>query len=231
MRRIPLSSFVVPFYNNADTLAETIQSCLNQTEKRIELILVNDCSTDSFKPILEHFCQKDSRIQVIHLPRNLGRSLARNTGIAAAQSEILMMLDADDVAMPERAKETIKFFKKNPGVEIVHGSFFMADALLNVTGLVEAQSFDIHRLINTKFAFIGHSTMAFQKRVFEQVQYTDGDFSRNAIDDWKFQVDAYKAGCSFGAIKKPLAYYRFVPKERNEAKILELKNSCLTTVS
>ena len=223
----PLASFVIPVKDGAAYLAEAVDSCLRQTRKRIEVVLVDDGSTDSTSTIIDHFKAKDGRVRSARFDECRGRSLARNAGIDMALSDVILTLDADDIAKETRAADTLNFFKKNPTVDIVYGQFQIIDELGRVEGYCDAAPFDWEKLKETKLAFIGHSTMAFRKSVFEKVQYTDGPYSANGIDDWRFQVDAYKAGFKFGAVKRFLSQYRWIPKPRDEKKILELKNICL----
>jgi len=231
----PKASFVIPVYNGAAYLAETIESCLKQTTENIQIVVVDDCSTDSTDTVIKHYQDKDERILPLKLPENSGRSAARNVGIENASGEIILTLDSDDIALPHRAAHTIQFFKKNPEVDIAFSKFQVLewaprqDGILDwvVAGLMDAPPFDWERLKETKLAYIGHSTMAFRKRVFEKVRYSDGPYSHHGIDDWKFQVDAYRAGLRFGAIPKILGQYRFIRKQRDEMAILKLKEACL----
>lgn len=224
---IPSASFVIPVYNGSAYISESIKSCLDSSHKKIEVVVVDDFSTDATVRIVEKMAEADDRVKLIRHGVNMGRSAARNTGIVAASSDILMMLDHDDIALPNRASATIKAFKNNEDVDIVYSQFQIIDELGNVQAKVDVAPFDWEKLKKTKLAYIGHSTMSFRKRVFEKVHYTGGDYCKHAIDDWKFQVDAYKAGFKFVPIRKCLSQYRWIEKKRDEAKILELKNSCL----
>lgn len=219
-------SFVIPVYNGQAYLAEAIQSCLNQSVAAIEVIVVDDGSTDSTIKIAEYFEKKDKRVHLLKLPKNLGRSLARNEGIKLAKSDLIFTLDADDVALPSRVADTLNYLKKNPMTDLMYGKFQMIDGLGNVGGLAEVGPFDIERVRSSGFTYIGHSTMAFKRNVFEKVQYTNGPYSEHAIDDWKFQVDAYHAGFKFGAIPRILSQWRFSQKPRDEKAIAELKAAC-----
>ena len=88
-------SIIVPIYNVGIYLKKCIESILNQTLAEIEVILVNDGSTDDSGLICDSYAQKDSRIRVIH-KKNEGVSIARNVGIEAAQGEYIGFVDADD---------------------------------------------------------------------------------------------------------------------------------------
>ena len=92
-----LVSIVVPVYNVEHYLQECILSLLGQTYKNIEVILVDDGSTDSSGNICDLFAEKDSRIKVIH-KRNAGLGYARNSGLEIAKGEYITFIDSDDIA-------------------------------------------------------------------------------------------------------------------------------------
>lgn len=92
---MPEISIIVPVYNAASFLEECLDSIVNQTIKNIEIILVDDGSTDDSLDICKRFAQHDSRIRVI-TQENSGAGVARNVGIDAAQGTYLMFLDSDD---------------------------------------------------------------------------------------------------------------------------------------
>ena len=88
-------SIIVPIYNVAPYLPSCLDSLVNQTYRDLEIICVNDGSTDGSLPILKEYAKKDERIKVIN-QANQGLSGARNTGIKAAQGEWMMFVDSDD---------------------------------------------------------------------------------------------------------------------------------------
>lgn len=223
----PKASFVIPVFNGVAFIGECITSCQKSSVTDIEIIVVDDFSTDSTVRLVERMAKDDPRIVLIRHGANMGRSIARNTGIVAARGDVLLMMDHDDIANKSRASIILEKLGLNPNVDIVYSQFQLIDELGRVGQKFDVKPFDWEDVKKTKFTHIGHSTMAFRKRVFDKVQYTDGDYSKNAIDDWKFQVDAYKAGFKFMPIRKCLAQYRFIYKKRDESKILELKNACL----
>ncbi|MDR1375539.1 MAG: glycosyltransferase [Holosporaceae bacterium] len=88
-------SVIVPVYNGGALLSRCLDSLTNQTLKNIEIICVNDGSTDNSREILERYATKDSRIKILH-QENLGQGTARNVGMDAANGEYLGFVDADD---------------------------------------------------------------------------------------------------------------------------------------
>ena len=89
-------SIIVPVYNGEEYLAQTLDCLLSQSEKDIEIITVNDGSTDSTQSIIESYAKKDSRIKAVY-QENAGVSAARNNGIECACGEYIIFIDSDDL--------------------------------------------------------------------------------------------------------------------------------------
>ena len=89
-------SVIVPVYNVEEYLEECLESIKNQTYSNIEVILVNDGSTDNSQAICERYCQQDPRFHLIN-QENQGQSVARNNGVAASTGEFITFVDSDDV--------------------------------------------------------------------------------------------------------------------------------------
>lgn len=103
-----LVSIIVPVYNVAKYLDECVQSLLNQTLKKIEIILVDDGSTDKSGEICDIYAQKDMRVQVIH-QQNGGQSRARNAGVCSAKGKYLLFVDSDDYISTEACEKLIYY--------------------------------------------------------------------------------------------------------------------------
>lgn len=104
-KELPLISVIMPVYNAAYYLKKSISSVIRQTYRHLEILLVNDGSTDRSGAICDRFVAKDNRIKVIHQP-NGGVSAARNAALAAAAGEYVTFIDADDW-LPEDAIEKL----------------------------------------------------------------------------------------------------------------------------
>lgn len=96
-------SIIIPVYNCAENLERCVKSILNQSEKDIELILVNDGSTDASPEMCDNFAKENSKVKVIH-QENGGVSKARNTGIEVAQGEYIQFVDSDDYLEADMCK-------------------------------------------------------------------------------------------------------------------------------
>lgn len=203
---IPRASFVIPAFNADRWISKTIYSCRNQTIKQIEIIVVNDGSTDGTYEIAAWHASEDKRVRLFNRP-NAGRSKARNFGNDQAESDLILVLDADDLSTRNRVKDTLTAFTlKKP--DFLYGSFFSIDALGTAEQKVVSGPFDAELSKAKKFNFICHSTVAYTKELSEKVRYEDGDWSRLGLDDWKFQWDVYRAGYKMINVKNPLCYYR-----------------------
>ncbi len=121
----PIASVVVPAFNCAATITETLRSILRQTFADFELIVVDDGSTDGTPEIVGRF--SDPRIRLIR-QRNRGLAGAHNTGIAAARGEFVGFCDADDLWMPEKLERHIDHLRANPAVGISFSDSRMIDA-------------------------------------------------------------------------------------------------------
>ena len=111
---VPIS-VVLPVYNGERFLAEAVDSILGQTFGDFELIAVDDGSTDRSLMILRAYEARDSRVRIITRP-NTGQAGALNDGVAAARSEFVARMDADDIAMPERFRLQHEFLKAHPEI-------------------------------------------------------------------------------------------------------------------
>ena len=104
-------SIIIPIYNVIDYLPATVNSAREQTERDVEIILVNDGSTDGSAALCDVLAREDSRIRVIH-KANGGLSSARNAGVSAAQGEYILLLDGDDRLHRQAVERTLSVIKE-----------------------------------------------------------------------------------------------------------------------
>ena len=113
---MPLVSVVMPVYNGEKYLAEAIDSILNQTFTDFEFIIVDDGSTDGSAEIIRTYQERDERVRLLQLERNMGIADARNAGIAVAKGEFIAAMDADDASLPERLEQQVQFLRSHPEI-------------------------------------------------------------------------------------------------------------------
>ena len=108
-----LISIIVPVFNVENYLERCVDSLVNQTYQNIEIILVDDCSTDNSAALCDTLSKKDNRIRVIHKPVNGGLGYARNTGIENSRGDYLMLVDSDDYIDLSTCEKTLNALKDN----------------------------------------------------------------------------------------------------------------------
>ncbi|WP_244834814.1 glycosyltransferase family 2 protein [Clostridium sp. BJN0001] len=105
-------SVIMPVFNAEKYLEESIKSVLNQTYKNFEFIIINDGSTDSSLSIINKFKSMDNRIRVID-QKNNGIVYSLNKGISTAKGKYIARMDADDISLPNRIKNQVKYMETN----------------------------------------------------------------------------------------------------------------------
>ena len=119
-------SIITPVYNCEEFLEECIQSVLNQTLKDWELILVDDCSTDSSSIIINKYVALDSRIKLYSLNKNVGAGIARNKGIEISRERFIAFLDSDDYWHRNKLKLQIEYMIQE-NIDFSYTNFFELD--------------------------------------------------------------------------------------------------------
>ncbi|EAH6543814.1 glycosyltransferase family 2 protein, partial [Campylobacter jejuni] len=104
---------ILPTYNVEQYIARAIESCINQTFKNIEIIVVDDCGSDKSIDIVKEYAKKDDRIKIIHNEENLKLLRARYEGVKVANSPYIMFLDPDDYLELNACEECMKILKNN----------------------------------------------------------------------------------------------------------------------
>jgi len=126
MTHVPAVSVMMPVYNALPYVAEAVRSILTQTMGDFELVVIDDGSTDGSKQLLEAQAARDERIRLISR-ENRGISATRQQMLETARGEYVAVLDADDVALPDRLEKQRAFLDSNSDVVCVGGSFDAID--------------------------------------------------------------------------------------------------------
>jgi len=111
MKRKAKLSIVAPVYNKAAWIAETIKSLEEQSMEDIEILFIDDGSTDDTVEVIRHYQKFDKRIRLHRLRKNQGLSKAWNKGISLAKTPIILVASGDDIFHKDRAKITYNYFK------------------------------------------------------------------------------------------------------------------------
>lgn len=104
---LPLVSVIIPVFNREQYLPETIESCLEQTDVNLEIIIVDDGSSDRSVTVANHYAAANSNITVLCSEQNKGQCYARNLGLSKAKGEYVKFLDSDDLLLPQAIKRQV----------------------------------------------------------------------------------------------------------------------------
>ena len=124
-------SVIIPVYNSSKYLKECLDSVLNQTYKNLEIIIIDDKSTDNSVDIINSY--KDKRIKLIKLKKNSGVSVCRNKGIEKASGDYITFIDSDDYWELDKIKKQVKFIEKNDYTFIYSNYAFLKNGRRHVT--------------------------------------------------------------------------------------------------
>ncbi len=196
----PLVSVVVPCFNAESTISETLDSILLQDYHNIEIIIVNDGSTDSSLDLINAFAARETNVNVI-AQANFGQSRARNVGMHSAKGQYIMFLDADDLLATTYVSECIKVFQKRPEVLLVYSDMELFE---RETGVFHLDVFNLRQFL------IRNCIPSFCMLRTAQIKEVGGfDEDMQCNEDWEcwirmvahYSPNVYK-------IPKPLYFYR-----------------------
>lgn len=121
----PLVTVFMPVYNVEKYIRESLESILNQTYKNLEILIIDDGSTDLSSSIINEY--NDRRIRLIHNEGNKGLPYTRNRGLKEATGKYLAIFDADDIAIQNRIEKQVEFLEKNKDVDVVSSNYIVFD--------------------------------------------------------------------------------------------------------
>ena len=206
-------SVIVPIYNGAATLSRCIDSILDQTFRDIEIICIDDVSTDDSVAVVERLAERDSRVRLVRHATNRGHGPTRNTGISAARGSYLFHIDPDDT-IPPAALSTLHQLGESTGADLVRGTFCVVDqgvkgeprALITRGGVEFGLTFATDRRLRRIPA--GHWLCLYRSEVFKEVLYPeDVDFAYDML----FLTKAYMAARSVAVTPEVVYHYHHEP--------------------
>lgn len=181
----PLITVLMPTYNGAKYLKQTINSVLGQTFKDFELLIINDCSPDNTDDIVAAYT--DPRIRYVKNSRNRGISGSSNYGFSLARGKYIARQDHDDISLPERLEKQVAYMENHPEVGIL-GTGFKVFGSKSKNVLYPEDDAAIKALLLFKMP-LAHQTSMMRKELFykNRLQYDESYASSN---DRKLWIDA-----------------------------------------
>ncbi len=201
IKKTPKISIILPTYNRANTIHESILSVLNQTYEDFELIIVDDGSTDNTKEVIEIF--EDSRIQYIKHEENKGAASAMNTGIKKSKGSFISIQNSDDKWLPEKLENEINGFNSpNPKLGVVYSGLcrIIGNRKIYIPSksVKKKEGYLSDDLLNINFV---NGLSLIRKDCFEKVGYYDEELV--GLEDWEIYLRISKY-YDFKFIDKPL---------------------------
>ncbi|MFH2069022.1 MAG: glycosyltransferase family 2 protein [Candidatus Omnitrophota bacterium] len=202
----PLVSVIIPTLNREKYIRQCIESVLSQDYPDLEVIVVDNGSTDNTEEILKSF---GGRIKFLKEEKR-GVSAARNKGIRESRGEFIALLDSDDYCLPGKISLSVQKLLEDPCISLIYTDYILVDSEGNQTEIVKKfhpapEQFLRFFLLN--FGILPSTTLL-RKEYLEKIGYFDETMLEGA-EDTDMLFKALKAGCRFGHIPRPLNAYRW----------------------
>ena len=206
-RENDLVSIIIPCYNQAQYLEESVQSAVDQTYPNIEIIIVNDGSSDNTQEVAEELQKRYPDTIRIVTQENQGISEARNTGIRESLGEYILPLDSDDILDPKIISKYVNTMIQN-SADIVYS---------------DLQRFEKNQDIRLRKPFsennilyenLPHGSSLYRKEVWAKNKGYKQNM-KEGYEDWEFWINAYKHNFTFHHLPEVLFYYRIKDESRD----------------
>ena len=217
----PFVSVVMPSYNAEKYISEAIQSVIAQTYENWELLIIDDCSTDSTANIVKQFSDVDSRITLYSNPKNMGVALTRNKGMNLAKGSWIALLDSDDVWHKDKLEKQL-VAAENTGADIIYCSYSLMDKNgehLSDFIVPERTSYDDM----LRKSVLSCSTVLLRSSILSAHCF----FTNYYHEDYVFWLELLKSGYTAVASPGILADSRIVDGSRSNDKLKSARNRWL----
>lgn len=213
-----LVSVILPVFNAAEYLEQTFEDILHQSYQIIELIVIDDGSTDNSWEIIQQYAQKDKRVRAVQV-NNGGPSKARNIGLEMVQGEFIRFIDADDRVSKDSIKTMVDKAKENYSIDLVIGNYlcipdhnyFKGDTFNNLE--IERKEFAKYFLKNAKSFYYGVAwNKLYKKEIIEQ-HHIRFDETLDWCEDLCFNLDYYEKCNIIALINSCEGVYTYYSRE------------------
>lgn len=197
--KAPTISIILPTYNGEKNLADSISSCLSQTFKDFELIIVNDCSTDRTLQIANEFAAMDSRVKVVSNAVNKKLPASLNIGFGQSIGDFLTWTSDDNFYKPEALEELLNQIRKTDA-DLVYADYDVVDSDKNIIEskkLKEPENLFVYNYVGACFLY--------KRSVYERLGGYRVDLF--CAEDYEYWLRIWSAGLKISHIKKSLYLY------------------------
>ena len=203
--RKPLVSVIVPAYNAAAYIEEALMSVIKQTYANLEILVIDDCSTDGTLEIVRRIAKLDSRIKVLKNKHNLGIGANRDKGLKNTRGEFICWQDADDISLPNRVALQVDFLNKHPKVGVVGGFMtFFSDKGDLTTRRYKQDDASLRRTI-FKYNPVSQPACMMRRECFAKVGGYDPAYRLSEDLEMQFRIGEHY---EFGNVQQVVLKYR-----------------------
>ena len=200
-------SVVMAAYNAEKYLKEAMDSILGQTYDDLELIVIDDKSTDTSGQILKDYAARDSRVVVLENEENMGLTKSLNKGLKVAKGEYIARMDADDISVPDRFEKQVAFLDSHPDYSFVSciGRYIDEDGKEEQLRLFPETNEEIYAMM-PKVDAVMHPGVMFRREDIRKI----GDYCEDfrVVQDYDLWFRGMAAGYKFYNIQEPLVLFR-----------------------
>ena len=216
MKNNELVSVIVPVFNASRTVKLAIDSILNQTYKNLEVIIIDDCSTDNSIDNLRKFYASDGRVHIIKLSRNQGVANARNVGIKLSKGRYIAFCDSDDLWYAEKLEKQLTLMV-NEKAYIVYSSYDIIDA--------EGKKIGQRLISKTKLAYedmLYYNHVGNLTAILDSFHLGKPEQKNFRHEDYVMWLELMRSGCIAVGHSEPLAAYRSHSSNLTKNKVQSL---------
>lgn len=205
----PLVTVLMPCYNAMPFLIEALESIIHQTYTNLEILCINDGSTDETGEVLERYAKQDQRIKVVHNETNLKLIKTLNRGVLLANGEYIARMDADDIAVSDRIQIQIDYFDQHPEIDVVCSASFNMTEEGRVFSENRPRNFTPIGSLYASFMFvpIGHPEVTIKTDLLRENNFMEEAHAIHT-EDYELWARLLRKGHKLVNISEKLHYYR-----------------------
>ncbi|MDE6946675.1 MAG: glycosyltransferase family 2 protein [Anaeroplasmataceae bacterium] len=212
-------SVIMPAYNASKYIGKAIMSVIKQNYSNLELIIIDDCSSDNTSEIIQQFQQNYENIVYIKMENNSGVAKARNKGLSIASGQYIAFLDSDDVWLEDKLTKQINIFKENKGIPFTYTAINIINEKDEIVKKAKRIKTKATYKILLKNTYVATSTVIIDREV-------TGDFLmplRKSAEDYSLWLMLLKNFGMAKGINEALVNYRKTENSLSANKMKEIK--------
>lgn len=212
MKNTDLVSIITPAYRAAAYVGEAIESAIAQTYSNWEMLIVDDCSPDDTREIVEAWCSRDSRVKLIRQERNGGPAAARNAALNAAQGRWIAFLDSDDLWLPHKLERALAHAQEHQA-----GFIFTGFRRMTADGRMIGRYVGVPRSLSYR-QLLGNTAIATSTVLLDRNVVGDIRMTKTYYDDFDCWLQILKQGHLAFGLDEDLMHYRVMAQSVSRNK-------------